>query len=238
MPGPRAHGGPSGGSLYALGVSLPVSRPARILVVDDHEVVREGLARLIDRRPDFEVVATAGTCEEAIRQARRFAPDIVLMDLRLPDGSGVDACRSIHDEFPAVAVVFLTSSPDDADVYAAVLAGARGYILKQTPTAQLLRALAGVARGESLLDPTVTTGILDRIRRIAAGGGAGPKLTGRERQILRLLIEGQTNAEIANAVFLSPKTVKNYVSSLIDKLGVERRTQIIDLVSRNAELLD
>jgi DNA-binding NarL/FixJ family response regulator len=201
-------------------------------------VVREGLAKLLDRRPGFEVVATAGTREEAIALARRFAPDIVLMDLRLPDGSGVDACRSIHDENPAIAVVFLTSSPEDADVYAAVLAGARGYVLKQTPTAELLRALAGVARGDTLLDRSVTSGILERIRRIAAGVEDGPKLTERERQILRLLVEGDTNIEIANAIFLSPATVKNYVSSILDKLGVERRTQVIDLVSRNAELLD
>jgi DNA-binding NarL/FixJ family response regulator len=160
------------------------------------------------------------------------------MDLRLPDGSGVDACRSIHDENPAIAVIFLTSSPEDADVYAAVLAGARGYVLKQTPTAELLRALAGVARGETLLDPSVTSGILTRIRRIAAGVEHGPKLTERERQILRLLVEGHTNLEIASAIFLAPATVKNYVSSILEKLGLERRAQVIDMVSRNVELLE
>jgi two-component system response regulator DevR len=200
----------------------------RILVVDDHEVVRRGLVAFLDRRGQFEVVAEAGTCADALTQARRFLPDLVLLDISLPDGSGIEACRQLRAELPAILVVFLTSSPDEVDVFAAITAGAKGYVLKQTRSAALLRTLEAVARGDSLFDATVTGMVLDRVRRIAGGtysdDAAG--LTAREREILPLIAAGQTNREIAAEVFLSDKTVKNYVSSILAKLGLSHRAQV------------
>ncbi len=205
-----------------------VPAPLRLLVVDDHEVVRRGLVDFLGRREQFQVVAEAGTCAEALTQTRRFRPDIVLLDISLPDASGIEACRLLRDEFPDLLVVFLTSSPDEADVFAAIVAGARGYVLKQTRTAALVRTLEAVGRGESMLDAGVTGMVLDRVRRIASGeeadGGLG--LTEREREILPLIGAGQTNREIAAAVFLSDKTVKNYVSSILAKLGLAHRAQV------------
>ena len=207
--------------------------PLRILVVDDHEVVRRGLVSLLDRRAQFQVVAEAGTSAEAIAQARRFVPDIVLLDLRLPDASGIEACRQLRDELPAVHVVFLTSSPDEIDVLAAIVSGARGYVLKQTRAAELVRTLEAVGRGDSLFDPAVMGAVLERVRRIAGGAddGEGLHLTAREREILPLIATGQTNKEIAAAVFLSDKTVKNYVSSILAKLGLTHRAQVPGFVA-------
>ncbi len=202
--------------------------PLRLLIVDDHEVVRRGLVAFLERRAQFQVVAEAGTCAEALTQARRFMPDIVLLDINLPDASGIEACRLLRDELPEVIVVFLTSSPDELDVMAAIVSGARGYVLKQTRSVELVRTLEAVGRGESLFDPAVTGMVLDRVRRIASGSfpddGAG--LTAREREILPLIAAGLTNREIAAAIFLSDKTVKNYVSSILSKLGLERRAQV------------
>jgi two-component system response regulator DevR len=210
-------------------------RPTRILVVDDHEVVREGLVAYLDRRGRFEVIAQAGTCAEAVAQARRFVPDLVLMDVRLPDASGIEACRRLHDEFPAMPVVFLTSSPDEADVFSAIVAGARGYVLKQSRGADLVRALEAVAGGESLLDPTVTGIVVERLRHIStlADDDVMIGLTAREREILPLIAAGQTNREIATAVFLSEKTVKNYVSSILAKLDLERRGQVFAFIAKH-----
>jgi two-component system response regulator DevR len=210
-------------------------RPLRLLVVDDHEVVRQGLIAFLDRRGQFEVVAEAGTCAEAISQARRFVPDLVLMDVRLPDASGIEACRMVRDEFPAMQVVFLTSSSDEVDIFAAIVAGACGYVLKQTRSAALVRTLEAVGRGESLLDPGVTGMVLERIRRIASGtdNDDANELTVREREILPLIAAGQTNKEIAAALFLSEKTVKNYVSSILAKLGLDRRAQVPSFVAEH-----
>jgi DNA-binding NarL/FixJ family response regulator len=209
-------------------------KPLRLLVVDDHEVVRQGLIAFLDRHGQFEVVAEAGTCAAAISQARRFLPDLVLMDLRLPDASGIEACRKVRDEFPAMPVVFLTSSPAEADVFAAIVAGARGYVLKQSRSAELIRALDAVGRGDSLLDPLVTGMVLERIRRIASGRDTddATELTAREREILPRIAAGDTNKEIAAALFLSDKTVKNYVSSILAKLGLDRRAQVPAYVVR------
>jgi two-component system, NarL family, response regulator DevR len=202
--------------------------PLRLLVVDDHEVVRRGLIAFLDGHGQFEVVGEAGTSAEALLQARRFVPDLVLMDLRLPDASGIEACRMVRDEFPATQVVFLTSSPDEVDVLAAIVAGARGYVLKQTRSAELVRTLEAVGRGESMLDPSVTGTVLDQIRRMAGGDGGdnANALTVREKEILPLIATGMTNKEIAAAVFLSDKTVKNNVSSILGKLGLDRRAQV------------
>ena len=207
----------------------------RLLIVDDHEVVRQGLVALLDRRPGFEVVAQAGTAAEAIEQARRFSPDLVVMDVRLPDGSGVEACREIRAELPEARVVMLTSYPDEDAVLSAIIAGASGYLLKQVRARDLVAALEAVARGESLLDPAVTGKVLERIRRLAAGEHTDElaALTSQERKIVLLVAEGKTNREIAADVFLSDKTVKNYVSSILSKLNLERRAQAAAFVARH-----
>jgi DNA-binding NarL/FixJ family response regulator len=213
----------------------PAARTLRLLVVDDHEVVRQGLVALLDRRPGFQVVAEAGTVEEAIAQARLQQPDIVVMDVRLPDGSGVEACREIRAELPATRVIMLTSFPDDEAVLSAIVAGAAGYLLKQIRARDLIAALEAVGRGESLLDPAVTERVLERVRRIATGAIDDELgvLTAQERKILMLVAEGKTNKEIAAEVFLSDKTVKNYVSSILSKLNLERRAQAAAYVARH-----
>jgi DNA-binding NarL/FixJ family response regulator len=206
----------------------------RLLVVDDHEVVRQGLVSLLDRRPGFQVVAEAGTVEQAIAQARLHQPDIVVMDVRLPDGSGVEACREIRAELPGTRVIMLTSFPDDEAVLSAIVAGAAGYLLKQIRARDLVAALEAVGRGESLLDPAVTERVLERVRRIATGAVDDELsvLTPQERKILMLVAEGKTNKEIAADVFLSDTTVKNYVSSILSKLNLERRAQAAAYVAR------
>jgi two-component system response regulator DevR len=211
-----------------------VTRPLRLLVVDDHEVVRQGLVALLDRRQGFEVVAEAGTAAEAVEQARRYEPDLVVMDVRLPDGSGVEACREIRAERPATRVVMLTSYPDEEAVLSAIVAGASGYLLKQVRARDLVSALEAVGRGESLLDPAVTEKVLERVRRIATGAAADDlaALTTQEQKILLLVAEGKTNKEIASEVFLSDKTVKNYVSSILSKLNLERRAQAAAYMAR------
>ncbi|MGZ8563291.1 MAG: response regulator transcription factor, partial [Candidatus Limnocylindria bacterium] len=195
----------------------PVRPPLRLLVVDDHEVVREGLVALLSRREEFQVVAEAGTVAESLAAARRFQPDLVIMDVRLPDGSGIEACREIRAEFPAMRIVMLTSYPDEEAVLSAILAGASGYLLKQIRGRDLVTALEAVGRGDSLLDPAVTERVLERVRRIANGDERDElsDLTAQERKILRLVADGKTNKEIAAEVFLSDKTVKNYVSSIL-----------------------
>jgi DNA-binding NarL/FixJ family response regulator len=210
------------------------TRPLTLLVVDDHEVVREGLSSLLDRRPGFQVVAQAGTVAESIAAARRFRPDLIVMDVRLPDGSGIEACREIRSEFPETRVVMLTSYPDEEAVIAAIVAGASGYLLKQVRARDLVAALEAVGRGESLLDPAVTGKVLERMRRIAASDEPDElsALTQQERKILALVAEGKTNKEIAAEVFLSDKTVKNYVSSILAKLNLERRAQAAAYVAR------
>ncbi len=213
----------------------PESRPLRLLVVDDHEVVRQGLVALIERREKFQVVAEAGTVEEALDAARRFQPDLVVMDVRLPDGSGIEACREIRAELPATRVVMLTSYPDEEAVLSAIIAGASGYLLKQIRARDLVAALEAVGRGESLLDPAVTEKVLERVRRIASGTYTDElaQLTAQEQKILQLVAEGKTNKEIAQEVFLSDKTVKNYVSSILSKLNLQRRAQAAAFVAKH-----
>jgi len=211
------------------------ARPYRLLIVDDHEVVRQGLVALLDRREGFQVVAEAGTVAEAIEQAHRFEPDIVVMDVRLPDGSGIEACREIRSDLAATRVVMLTSYPDEEAVLSAIVAGAAGYLLKQIRARDLVAALEAVGRGESLLDPAVTEKVLERVRRIATGGQTDEMslLTSQEQKILMLVAEGKTNKEIAADVFLSDKTVKNYVSSILSKLNLERRAQAAAFVAKH-----
>ena len=209
-------------------------RRLRLLVVDDHEVVRQGLVSLLDRRSGFEVVAQAGTVAESIALAARHEPDVVIMDVRLPDGSGIEACREIRASRPQTRVIMLTSYPDEEAVLSAIIAGASGYLLKQIRGRDLVTALEAVGRGESLLDSAVTEKVLERVRRVASGSATDElaELTAQERKILLLVAEGKTNKEIAGDVFLSDKTVKNYVSSILSKLNLQRRTQAAAFVAK------
>ena len=209
-------------------------RPLRLLVVDDHEVVRQGLVALLDRRAGFEVVAQAGSVAEAITVAALHEPDLVIMDVRLPDGSGIEACREIRAARPGTRVVMLTSYPDEEAVLSAIIAGASGYLLKQIRGRDLVSALEAVGRGESLLDSAVTEKVLERVRRMASGSATDElaDLTSQERRILLLVAEGKTNKEIAAEIFLSDKTVKNYVSSILAKLNLQRRTQAAAFVAK------
>jgi two-component system response regulator DevR len=213
-----------------------VSKPLRVLIVDDHEVVRQGLVAMINRRDAFQVVAAAGTVAESIEKARQHRPDIVVMDVRLPDGSGIEACRAIRAELPDTRVVMLTSDPDEDAVLGAIVAGASGYLLKLIGGRELVAALETVGRGGSLLDPAVTARVLARINRIAAGAIENDQLsqlTAQERKVLRGLAEGMTNKEIASEIFLSDKTVKNYVSSILAKLNLDRRAQAAAFVAKH-----
>lgn len=207
----------------------------RLLVVDDHEVVRQGLVALLDRREGFQVVAEAGSVAEAIEQAERFQPDLVIMDVRLPDGSGIEACREIRERRPETRIIMLTSYPDEEAVLSAIVAGASGYLLKQVRARDLVSAIQAVGRGESLLDPAVTEKVLERVRRIATGTYTDElaQLTSQEQKILLLVAEGKTNKEIAAEIFLSDKTVKNYVSSILSKLNLERRAQAAAFVAKH-----
>jgi len=216
-------------------VTDAAANPLRILVVDDHEIVRQGLVSLLERRDGFQVVAQAGTVAEAIENARKFQPDLVVMDVRLPDGSGIEACREIRAEFPTTRIIILTSYPDEEAVFASIVAGASGYLLKQIRGRDLVAALESVGRGESLLDPAVTEKVLDRVRRIATGTYTDElaQLTRQEQKILLLIAEGKTNKQIASDIFLSDKTVKNYVSSILAKLNLQRRSQAAAFVARH-----
>jgi two-component system response regulator DevR len=209
-------------------------RPLRVLIVDDHEVVREGLRSLLNRREGISVVGEAGTVSTAVQEAARLRPDVVIMDVRLPDGSGVEACREIRQENPDAKVIMLTSYADDEAVFASILAGAAGYLLKQTRGQALAEAIEAVAQGSSLLDPAVTQKVLERVRTL---GGRRPddslsSLSDQEQKILLLIAEGKTNKEIAEEIFLSDKTVKNYVSSILSKLNLRRRAEAAAFIAR------
>jgi DNA-binding NarL/FixJ family response regulator len=211
-----------------------------ILLVDDHEVVRMGLKTLLDRREGFSVVGEAGSVAEAVSVARQTRPDVIVMDIRLPDGNGVEACREIRGELPGTKVIMLTSYADDEAVYGSIMAGASGYLLKQTRGQSLAEAIGRVAKGESLLDPSVTEKVLARMRSLASGEGDElAALSSQEKKILSLIAEGKTNKEIAGEVFLSDKTVKNYVSSILSKLNLRRRSEAAAFIAeRRAKTLD
>ena len=197
----------------------------RILLCDDHEVVREGLRVLIARQETMSVVGEAGTVAEAIEAAARSKPDVVIMDVRLPDGSGVEACRAIRETRPETKVIMLTSYADDDALFASIIAGASGYLLKQTRGQAVVDAIMAVAAGGSLLDPDVTGKVLERVRQSRDEDPALASLTEQERKVLAGLAEGHTNREIGEKLFLAEKTVKNYVSRILDKLGLSRRAE-------------
>ena len=203
------------------------TKPIRLLLVDDHEVVRVGLKTVLAHQDRITVVGESSTVADAVRDAARLKPDVILMDVRLPDGSGVDACREILTTHPHIRVIFLTSYADDDSVLAAVLAGAHGYVLKEIDSAALLRAVHAVAEGHSILDPSVTERALKWLRGIGQGSappGTEP-LSPQEERVLALVAEGHTNKEIATALSLSDKTVKNYLANVFQKLRVTRRAQ-------------
>ncbi len=208
-------------------------QPIRVLIVDDHEVVREGLRALLRRRPNLTVVGDADTVRSAIAEARRMKPDVVIMDVRLPDGSGVEACREIRAQRPETKVLMLTSYADDEAVIASIMAGATGYLLKQTRTQALTDAITRAMNGESLLDPAVTGRVLERLRNAGAKKDDELSLLSeQELKILDLIAQGRTNKEIAQEVYLSDKTVKNYVSSILSKLNLRRRSEAAALIAR------
>lgn len=199
----------------------------RLLLVDDHEVVRVGLRTLLDQQDHITVVGESSTMAAAIEDADRLQPDVILMDIRLPDGSGVDACRDILTKHPQTRIIFLTSYADDELILAAVLAGAHGYLIKKIDSAALLKAVHAVAGGQSILDPNVTARALQWLRGMSTGTpppGTEP-LSPQEERVLALVAEGKTNKEIANALALSDKTVKNYLANVFQKLHITRRAQ-------------
>jgi DNA-binding NarL/FixJ family response regulator len=199
----------------------------RILLVDDHEVVRLGLKALLERHPFFEVVAEAGTAREAVEKVVTYSPDVVVMDIRLPGGSGIEACAEISEKYPSVKIIMLTSYAEDEMLFSAIRAGASGYVLKQIGADDLIRAIEAVGRGEALLDPAVTQRIFQEVRRAAKEeeASAFSSLTQQEKHVLLLVSEGKTNREIAKALFLGEGTVRNYVSSILSKLGVSNRAE-------------
>ena len=199
--------------------------PIRVFLLDDHELVRRGLTDLLGSVADITVVGQAATAGEAQRRIPAAAPDVALLDVRLPDGNGIDVCREIASAHPDVRCLILTSYDDDEALYAAVMAGAAGYLLKQIGGTSLLGAIRDVAAGRSLLDPAVTAKLLKRLRTPLESTSPADSLTPRERDILDLIADGCTNRQIAERLFLAEKTVKNYVSALLAKLGMQRRTQ-------------
>ncbi|MHC1741018.1 MAG: response regulator [Anaerolineaceae bacterium] len=199
----------------------------RLVLVDDHEVVRLGLKTLLDRHPQFEVVGEAGTAREAIELANRIKPDVVVMDIRLPGVSGIDACEEITKANPSVKVIMLTSYSEDEMLFSAIRAGASGYVLKQIGGEDLVKAIESVGRGEALLDPAVTQRVIQEVRRAVKEeeASAFSNLSQQEKHVLIAVSEGRTNREIAKALFLGEGTVRNYVSSILSKLGVSNRAE-------------
>lgn len=206
----------------------------RVALVDDHEVVRRGLRDLLDGEPGIEVVAEAGGVEEAMARVGATSPDVVVVDVRLPDGDGVALCRALRSLSPAPRCLVLTAFDDERALVEAIMAGASGYLLKQVRGQDLVDAVREVAAGRLLLDPVTTAHVLDRMRESAkADELAG--LTERERNVLELIGEGLTNRQIAERLFLAEKTVKNYVTSVLAKLGMERRTQAVAWIARRSQ---
>ena len=203
-----------------------------MFLLDDHEVVRRGLADLLQAEGDIEVVGESGSAVEATNRAPALRPDVAILDARLPDGSGIDVCRDIRAVDPSIKGLILTSYEDDEALFAAIMAGAAGYVLKQIRGTDLVDAVRRVAAGQSLLDPAVTARVLERIRTGIEEPSELKALTDQERRILEYIAEGLTNHEIAQRMFLADKTVKNYVSSVLAKLGLERRTQAAVLATR------
>jgi DNA-binding NarL/FixJ family response regulator len=207
----------------------------RVFLLDDHEIVRRGVRELLESTGTMTVVGEAGTAEEAYGRIPATTPDVAILDVRLPDGNGVEVCREIRSRHPEIACLMLTSFSDDEALFDAVMAGAAGYVLKQIKTSDLVDAVTRVAAGESLLDPQLTAKVLDRLRHGQEQDERLKHLTEQEQRILTLLAEGLTNRQIADQMFLAEKTVKNYVSNLLAKMGMSRRTEAAVYAARLAE---
>jgi two-component system response regulator DevR len=205
--------------------SVTRQHPIRVFILDDHELVRRGLTDLLTTTKDLTIVGEAATAADALHRIPAVAPDVALLDARLPDGSGIDVCREIRSSYENVRCLILTSYDDDEALFATVMAGASGYLLKQIGGNSLIEGIRQVAAGRSLLDPAVTEKLLDRLRNPVEPDPVAGKLTAREREILDLIADGYTNRQIGERLFLAEKTVKNYVSGLLTKLGMQRRTQ-------------
>jgi len=206
----------------------------KITLVDDHEVVRKGLRALLDSQDGMRVVGEASSVEEGVRRVGYDSPDVVVMDVRLPDGSGVEACREIRSQWPGTKVLMLTSFADEEALFASVMAGASGYVLKQIKGEDLVNSIRRVGRGESLLDPAMVERVFRKIRGEEPEDPLLSRLSTQERRILDLIAEGLTNREIAERMFLAEKTVKNYVSNLLAKLGMSRRSEAAAYAARAA----
>jgi DNA-binding NarL/FixJ family response regulator len=211
-----------------------VSDPIRVFLLDDHELVRRGVREILEAEGDLEVVGEAGTAEEAVGRIPATTPHVAVLDVQLPDGDGVEVCREVRSRHPEIACIMLTSFADDEAVYAAIMAGAAGFVLKQVRGNDLIDGIRRVARGESLLDPQVTTRVLERIRTRGDDDELAG-LTEQERNILMLIADGKTNRQIGEELFLAEKTVKNYVSNLLSKLGMHRRTEAAAFAARLSE---
>ncbi len=206
----------------------------RVFLLDDHEVVRRGVRDLLEAEDDLEVVGEAGTAEEAYGRIPATSPDVAILDVRLPDGDGVEVCREIRSKHPEIACLMLTSFADDEALFSAIMAGAAGYVLKQVRGTDLVDGVRRVGLGESLIDPSLITRVLERLRHPPeADEHAG--LTGQEQRILDLIAEGMTNRQIGEQLFLAEKTVKNYVSNLLAKLGMNRRGEAAAYAARLSE---
>lgn len=204
----------------------------KVFVVDDHELVRRGLIDLINAESDLTVVGQSGTVANALEEIDKDLPNVAVLDVRLPDGNGIELCREIRSLYPAVHVLMLTSFSDDEALLGAVLGGASGFVIKDIKNLELLDAIRRIANGESLIDTSTTTKLRTRLREASNPAGGIDILTDQERRVLEFIGEGLTNRQIANSMFLAEKTVKNYVSSLLSKLGLERRTQAAALSVR------
>lgn len=204
----------------------------RVAIVDDHELVRRGLTDLIETDSQLEVVAQAGNTFDGLQIIKKHLPDVAVLDVRLPDGNGVELCREVQSQIPEVRVIMLTSYADDEALLGAILAGASGYVLKDIKGELLLKSIHKVAAGESILDPHAAERVKERLRKSGSPAADIADLSEQERKIITLIGEGLTNRQIADQMFIAEKTVKNYVSSLLAKLGLERRTQAATLVTR------
>jgi len=214
---------------------VPKTPPLRVMLVDDHEIVRDGIRAMLDPEQDIVVTSEAGTVRDAIDEAERTKPDVVVMDVRLADGSGIEATREIRAKLPSVRVLMLTSFADDEALFASIMAGASGYVLKQVRSGELLRAIRAVGAGDSLLDPSVTNAVLDRLRKgkHLMKDEKLARLSPQEERILTQVAEGRTNREIGEDLHLAEKTVKNYVSSILAKLEVARRAEAAAYLARH-----
>jgi DNA-binding NarL/FixJ family response regulator len=212
-----------------------MSMTVRVFLLDDHEIVRRGVRELLEVEEDFEVVGEAGTAEDALARIAASVPDVAIIDMRLPDGNGVEVCREVRSRNPEIQCVVLTSFADDEALFDSIMAGAAGYLLKQIKGNDLVDAVRRVAAGQSLLDPNVTARVLERLRTGPVQDERLSRLTDQERKILDLIAEGLTNRQIGERMFLAEKTVKNYVSNLLAKLGMERRTEAAVFATRLAK---